>query len=130
MFGGKGRIVEDMRDLILKADPDDVKDNDQLFLAEHVLPRIKNSVFIHDEFCRSSNYNIGAKPFPVKRNGYGFVGEIYDENDKVAVYGRTAMIERYSWERGKPVIKIKRIVKQWLTRHRLGAVIVRLLNLK
>ncbi len=56
----------------------DQKGIDQNFLREVIYPIIKNICMVHDEFF---NYESFKKPFPIKRNGQEFIGEIFDEND-------------------------------------------------
>jgi hypothetical protein len=52
---------------------------DQEFLAKFVYPLVKDKALEHCEF----NLNFGAEltPFPVKRENFEFVGDIFDEND-------------------------------------------------
>ena len=47
--------------------------SDQEFLKQIVYPDIKDNVFVHD------NWN--ANPFPIERENYEFIGQIFDEND-------------------------------------------------
>ena len=47
---------------------------DQNFLREVVWPRVAYTTVTHDEFFAKS-------PFPKKRDGSEFVGQVYDEND-------------------------------------------------
>lgn len=56
----------------------DQKGIDQNFLREIIYPMVKNVCMVHDEFF---NYESFHKPFPIKRIGQQFVGEIFNEND-------------------------------------------------
>jgi hypothetical protein len=56
------------------------KQVDQVFLQQKVWPIIANQCFIHDEI--SPMRNIQCLPFPTKRNGLEFIGEIFDENNQ------------------------------------------------
>jgi len=47
---------------------------DQEFLAKIVYPTAKNSSIVHDEF-------FDKKPFPIKRNGIEYVGQVFLEDD-------------------------------------------------
>jgi len=49
---------------------------DYNFFSDKVLPNIdKSNIIIHDEF-------FGGRPYPTKRVGLEFVGEVFDEFDK------------------------------------------------
>lgn len=58
---------------------------DQNFLRQEIYPIIKDKAMVHDEFFEK-------KPFPVKRNGLEFVGEVYDSEG--------ALIESHGLELG------------------------------
>lgn len=77
MWGIKGNLV-DMTGLISAFAGDKVLayGSDQFFL-DQVFERFKGSVTVHDEFFSNS-------PFPVKRQGYRFVGERVDVNEQPA----------------------------------------------
>jgi hypothetical protein len=47
---------------------------DQNFLREVVIPRIAYSSHVNDEFFEKA-------PFPTRRAGLEFVGQVFDEND-------------------------------------------------
>jgi len=75
MWGIKGKLFE-MKDLINLYHRDRKLNygSDQIFLNE-VYYRLKTSVTIHDEFFSN-------KAFPIKRDGYRFIGERIDENEQ------------------------------------------------
>lgn len=76
MWGGKTGCILDVKEKTLK-EPTTYYHNDQIFLANHIYPKIKNDCIIHDPFYEK-------KPFPPHKplllNG-SFVGQIYDENN-------------------------------------------------
>ena len=47
--------------------------SDQEFLKQVIYPEIKDNVLVHDDW--------NAKPFPMERQDYQFVGQVFDEND-------------------------------------------------
>lgn len=63
---------------VTKCRPIDYGD-DQEFLCNEVYPRFAHSVLRHDSFSRHAYP--GALPFPTKREGYRFCGEVFDENE-------------------------------------------------
>lgn len=79
MWGVRGDILKDMKELIDKYVKGDFWQVDQNFLKEHIYSRIKNDSMVHDEFF---NYEHWKKNFPQKRNGQEFVGEAFNENDE------------------------------------------------
>jgi hypothetical protein len=76
MWGARKPILQDMKHILEWYH--DTNGNywqvDQKFLHNQIWPRIAYSVKIHDEFFEK-------KPFPTKRNGYEFVGQVWDENE-------------------------------------------------
>ncbi len=60
--------------------------DDQEFLCNEVYPRFSHSVIRHDSFSRRSFP--GALPFPTKRIGQKFAGEVFDEFDQPRDYDR------------------------------------------
>lgn len=53
--------------------------DDQQFLCSIVWPHFNHSVMEHDSFSRHAYKN--ARPFPTKRIGQDFCGQVFDEND-------------------------------------------------
>lgn len=51
-------------------------DQDQNFLCRHLWPLVKNSVVQHDS--HSARHFPGSKPFPTKREGWRFCGEVVE----------------------------------------------------
>ena len=58
------------------------KGPDQFFLRDIVWPIVKDQCIEHDETSAPQYRNPRALPFPNKRDGYRFVGETFDENNK------------------------------------------------
>lgn len=48
---------------------------DYEFLGDVLFPKIEKDTLVHDEF-------FGGKPFPTKRNGLEFVGQVFNEKDE------------------------------------------------
>lgn len=63
---------------VTKCRPIDYGD-DQEFLCNEVYPRFAHSVLRHDSFSRHAYP--GALPFPTKRVGQDFCGQVFDEHD-------------------------------------------------
>lgn len=78
MWGCKNGILKDIRNLIKEYKKGDYWQIDQEFLKDVVYNRIKNDVFVHDEFF---NYETDSKKFPCVRQNYEFVGDVFDENE-------------------------------------------------
>jgi len=74
MWGVKKGVLPDMKELINSFAQKDVYGTDYQFFAESVIPRIQDKCLVHDEF-------FGGMPFPDKRKGLEFVGQVFDEND-------------------------------------------------
>ena len=74
MWGVKKGVLPDMKELINSFAQKDVYGTDYQFFAEAVIPRIQDDCLVHDEF-------FGGLPFPTKRQGLQFVGQVFDEND-------------------------------------------------
>ena len=72
MWGAKKPILGDMLHLIDSYSKGNFWQVDQNFLREVVWPRVAYSTYTHDEFFAKS-------PFPTKRQGDEFVGQVYDE---------------------------------------------------
>ncbi|MBC8284804.1 MAG: hypothetical protein H8E32_13390, partial [Nitrospinae bacterium] len=75
MFGCKAGTIENISRDIDSFEKIDWYHSDQSFLKHIIYPRIKESVMIHDEFFEKT-------PFPTKREGLEFVGQVFDEDDK------------------------------------------------
>ena len=75
MWGIKGGVLPEMSALIESFAQQDAYGTDYKFFAEAVLPVLDAStIMIHDEF-------FDGIPFPTKRNGLEFVGEVFDASD-------------------------------------------------
>lgn len=74
LWGAKTRRLKNMDYLIDEFLKEDRWNIDQEFLEKIIYPLIKNSTVIHDGF--NPRY-----PFPSKRKGLEFVGEVFSENN-------------------------------------------------
>jgi len=102
MWGVRGDILSNMKDLIDNYVKGDFYKVDENFLKEHIYNEVKNDCFVHDEFF---NYDAIKKCFPEKRNGQEFVGEVLDEFDKPNIQHRNVIIVHNSFKE-----KLKRIL--------------------
>jgi len=76
MWGAKKGAIENIDKLIGSFKKEDSYGTDYKFFTNVIFPNLdKKDVLIHDEF-------FSGKPFPTKRVGYQFVGQVYDENEQ------------------------------------------------
>lgn len=75
MWGAKKGVIKDIKQMIENFTQEDVLGVDQTFLRGHIYPLIVENSIAHDEF-------FSGKSFPVKREGYEFVGDVFDCEDK------------------------------------------------
>lgn len=76
MFGIKGGVIRNIKKLLeLNKNVKMQYHYDQIFLAKFIYPFIEDSVLVHDEFFDN-------KPFPTKREGLNFVGQVFNEHDE------------------------------------------------
>jgi len=87
MWGAKKSAVSNMVELINSYVKGDFWQVDQDFLREVIYPIVKDDSVVHDEFFEK-------KPFPEKRNGYNFVGQVYDEKEET-VREHLEIIKKY-----------------------------------
>jgi hypothetical protein len=78
MFGMKKYACPNMIELInqFKDRYPDAWQCDQDFLRDYIWPIVRYKVLAHSDF------HPRCQPFPIKRNGLEFIGEIFDENDQ------------------------------------------------
>lgn len=74
MWGARGKILKDIKEMIDEYQKGDFWQVDQNFLREKVYPVVKDKSFVHDEFFEK-------KPFPTVRQNREFVGDVFDENN-------------------------------------------------
>jgi hypothetical protein len=86
MWGCKRGVLSDMSDLIEGYSKGDFWQVDQNFLRNVVYPRVQFSAVVHDEF-------FDRCPFPTKRRGLEFVGEVFDENENFVREHRSLLQE-------------------------------------
>tara|TARA_R110001583_G_scaffold194636_1_gene366033 strand:+ start:766 stop:1425 length:660 start_codon:yes stop_codon:yes gene_type:complete len=75
MWGAKQGAIKNIEHLIDNFAQEDAYGTDYKFFAELIFPKLKTGdIMIHDEF-------FGGQPFPTKRDGLQFVGQVFDENE-------------------------------------------------
>ena len=74
MWGARGNILKDMKNLISSYQKGDFWQVDQNFLREVIYPIVKERACVHDEFFEK-------KPFPIARTNYEFVGDVFNESN-------------------------------------------------
>jgi len=90
MFGCKGGVIEDVQGKIEDYNKIDTYHSDQDFLRDVIHPIVSDQAMIHDDWL--------GRPFPVKRWGLNFVGQVFDEKN-VSVPEHVAVLERFLEER-------------------------------
>ena len=83
MWGAKKNCIDMMVDMItlyVKSHGTNVFDIDQRFLRERVWPVVQGDCMVHDEIWDKT-----STPFPSKRIGYEFVGQVFDEFNRPSV---------------------------------------------
>jgi hypothetical protein len=73
MFGCKRGTIKNISADIDSFKKTDWYHSDQEFLKQVIYPQIQNNIMIHDDF--------NQRPFPTKRIGYEFIGQVFDEYD-------------------------------------------------
>lgn len=79
MWGVRNNILSNMTELIGEWKNIDTKQNDQKFLANIIYPKVRKTLFIHDDFVRFESDKHKIKH---DRVNYEYIGEYYDENEK------------------------------------------------
>ena len=76
MFGIKGKTIENISNALqsFEQEEDEHYNYDQRFLQKHLFPLVANDCHLNDEIFNN-------RQFPTKREGYQFVGQVFDEND-------------------------------------------------
>lgn len=75
MWGIKPNNKYDLENLLKNFKKENHYGIDYNFFISVLYPLIENDKIVHDEFFEK-------KSFPLKRDGYQFVGEVFDENDQ------------------------------------------------
>ena len=75
MWGARKPILQDMLYLMASYKKGDFWQVDQNFLREVIWPRVAYTTFTHDPFFAKIK-------FPSQRNGYEFIGQVWDENEQ------------------------------------------------
>lgn len=87
MWGARKPILQDMNVLIDAYVKQSFWQVDQKFLREVIWPRVAGACIVHDPFFQKID-------FPVARNGYEFIGQVWDENE-VTVDEHVQVLKRY-----------------------------------
>ena len=74
MWGAKAGTIPNMKELIDNWDQKNAYGTDYEFFAGCIMPLIVENTLTHDEF-------FGGQPFPMPRDKYEFVGQVFDENE-------------------------------------------------
>ena len=89
MWGAKQGAIKNIEHLIDNFAQEDAYGTDYKFFAELIFPKLKtDDVMIHDEF-------FGGQPFPTKRDGLQFVGQVFDENEATVAEHDEALLRYY-----------------------------------
>jgi len=75
MWGIKKDVIPNMTKLVDGWNQQDRYGTDYEFFASSIIPLISQNVMVHDEFFDN-------QPFPTPRQGYEFVGQVFDESDR------------------------------------------------
>ena len=87
MWGMRKGTIPDFGSLIKSFSQENKYGTDYEFFSKCVFPIIQDKCMIHDEF-------FGGSPFPKERNGWDFVGKVYDENENT-VADHVEQLKRY-----------------------------------
>lgn len=86
MWGVKAPLLREMTYLIKKFKSDNRWQSDQTFLRQIIYPKIQRYALTHDEFFKGA-------PFPTKRQGLEFVGQVFDQNENTSNADREALLK-------------------------------------
>lgn len=89
MWGIRGGVLPDVRDLLVPYYLESQQPAwcDQRFLADVVVPRVKDSLVEHDEY-------FAGCPYPTGRRWREYVGQPFDEHERPLIKGPTAIERR------------------------------------
>lgn len=106
MWGARNHLLFSMKKLIDNYTIENYWQIDQEFLRNIIYPIVKENAFVHDPFFE-------GYPFPVIRNDFEFVGDVYDEQDNRNLLFKKEL-EEYL-KKNRFLLKFKR-VKNYLKR--------------
>jgi hypothetical protein len=113
MWGIKGGVLPRMKQLIDQFAQEDRYGTDYEFFSQGVMPLVNGNIMIHDEF-------FDKKPFPTPRQGYEFVGEVFDENEN-SVVNHTQALKEHLKQRITSLIPGQRYVSKTIAiQHHMG----------
>jgi len=78
MWGMKKGAIPNFDSLLKNFSQENKYGTDYEFFAKIIYPVVQNNSMIHDEF-------FGGVPFPTQREGWDFVGKVYDENEQTVI---------------------------------------------
>jgi len=87
MFGCKSNVIENISEDIASFEKTNWYHSDQEFLKHIIYPRIEDNVMIHDDW--------NGIPFPLSRQNYEFIGQVFDENDNTIIEHVDALRKYY-----------------------------------
>tara|TARA_R110000796_G_scaffold252610_1_gene388682 strand:- start:3091 stop:3753 length:663 start_codon:yes stop_codon:yes gene_type:complete len=89
MWGAKSGAISNIKNLIDNFAQEDAYGTDYKFFAELIFPTLTpDQVMTHDEF-------FDGQPFPSRRQGLEFVGQVFDENEKTIIEHQNALRRYY-----------------------------------
>ena len=86
MWGVRNGILSDMETMIREYTKGDFWQVDQNFLREKIYPIVKDKSMVHDEFFEHNK-------FPTRREGNSFVGQAFNEDDKMLHPEHSKLVE-------------------------------------
>jgi hypothetical protein len=92
MFGCRGQSLPELLPLIQQFNPTPGYGPDEDFLAQVVHPLMQGKVLTHAEFFNAPPTTPCA-PFPTKRVGLEFVGQVFDQNDVPSQYYESVLAD-------------------------------------
>ncbi|MFM8316399.1 MAG: hypothetical protein ACKOA8_19135, partial [Deltaproteobacteria bacterium] len=85
LWGAKTQAMRHFKRAFEAVNPVGVRNEDQIFLEQNVYPVARKSSCVHDSFFFREFWR---RKFPTKRDGYAFLGEVFDENDQPELASR------------------------------------------
>lgn len=99
MWGVKKGVLSDMRALMRAWKQEDRWQTDQDFLNAVIYPRVVDNSMVHAQFFGIEPHVL---PFPTRRQGFEFVGQVFDERDVTVAEHQTALMKALK-SQGEPI---------------------------
>jgi hypothetical protein len=99
MWGCRAFALPEFYDLMLQWNQEDRWQTDQDFLNKEIYPRIVNDAMIHAQFHMIEKHAI---PFPTNRKELEFIGQVFDENERIVLEHHVALVQALKMQ-GEPV---------------------------